>query len=133
MKYQTCKLNIPVLNQSSQKYIYATTLQDFTGGVTQVEKFILESDLEAARVFLLNDLKSKIPELFKDYLDKSFEENNIQLEVLNFDEAIEISNISYDIVKSYWEKLDGFKGKINAEIKAKAISIKDLENIARCN
>ena len=126
------KLNIPGLNQSSQKSIYATTLQDFTGGVTQVEKFILESDLEAARVFLLNDLKSKIPELFKDYLDKSFEENNIQLEVLNFDEAIEISNISYDIDENLiGQKLDGFKGKINAEIKAKAISIKDLENIAK--
>ncbi|MBI96263.1 hypothetical protein CL656_03875 [bacterium] len=126
------RLNVPGLNQSSQKSIYATTVQDFTGGTTQVEKFVLDSDLKSAEVFLLNDLKSKIPDLFESYLEESFEKNNIQLEILNFDEAIELKNIEYIIDQNLiGQKTDGFQGEIKADIYAKSISKKDLENIAK--
>ena len=126
------RLNVPGLNQSSQKSIYATTVQDFTGGTTQVEKFVLDSDLKSAEVFLLNDLKSKIPDLFESYLQESFKKNNIQLEILNFDEAIQLKNIEYIVDQELiGQKIDGFQGEIKADIYAKAISKKDLENIAK--
>ncbi|MBT5346762.1 hypothetical protein HOJ01_04355 [bacterium] len=126
------KLNVPGLNQSSQKSIYATTIQGFTGGTTQVERFVLDSDLKSAEVFLLNDLKSKIPDLFQNYLQENYEKNNIQLEILNFDEAIDLKNVQYFIDKDLiGQNIDGFEGKIKADIYAKAISKKDLENIAK--
>lgn len=125
-------LNIPGLNTDSQKNIYATTLSDFTGGVTEVEKFVLDSDLKSAEVFLLNDLKSKIPTLFEDYLAESYKQNGIKLEILNFDEAIELKNIKYQIDQNLvGQNIEGFTGKITADIYAKAISKKDLENIAK--
>ena len=79
---------------------------------------------------MLNDLKSKIPDLFQNYLQENYEKNNIQLEILNFDEAIDLKNVQYFIDKDLiGQNIDGFEGKIKADIYAKAISKKDLENI----
>ncbi len=126
------KLFIPGLNAKSQAKVYAVTTNALVGGRTEVQKFVKASDIQAAESFLLNDLKSKIPTLFQEHLAESFQKNQIQLEILNFDEAIAIENIEYQIDPDLvGQNIDGFTGSITATIKAKAFNLNDLKIIAR--
>jgi hypothetical protein len=76
-------LILPGLNQEFQKDIYARTNNDFTGGVNNFEKMILEKDIEQSKIMFQEKLKSEALKNIKNRINELNTLNNTQIDILS--------------------------------------------------
>lgn len=83
------KFFLPALSAENQKKIYATNVGDFSGGVTNVVKFISKEDVEAARAKMDSDLRAAAEAELQAVVTKRNENQNTKLSLLKGKNLIE--------------------------------------------
>lgn len=106
------KFFLPALSSENQKKIFAVSNGDFSGGVTNIVKFISKEDTEAARIKMENELRSSAEAELKALLTKKNETQNTKLALLTGKNLIEYGAINVIIPPNIeGQKLDSFDVK----------------------
>jgi hypothetical protein len=106
------KFFLPALSSENQKKIFAVSNGDFSGGVTNIIKFISKEDTEAARIKMENELRSSAEAELKALITKKNETQNTKLALLTGKNLIEYGAINVIIPPNIeGQKLDSFDVK----------------------
>jgi malate dehydrogenase (oxaloacetate-decarboxylating) len=106
------KFFLPALSAENQKKIFATNVGDFSGGVTNVVKFISKEDTEAARAKMDSDLRASAEAELQAVVTKRNENQNTKLALLTGKNLIEFGTPNIIIPPNIeGQKLDSFDVK----------------------
>ncbi|MCC7432454.1 hypothetical protein IT412_02920, partial [Candidatus Peregrinibacteria bacterium] len=106
------KFFLPALSSENQKKIFAVNNGDFSGGVTNVIKFISKEDVEAAKIKMENELKASAEAELKALITKKNETQNTKLALLVGKNLIEYGAAKVVIPPNIeGQKLDSFDVK----------------------
>jgi hypothetical protein len=86
------KLFLPALSSENQKKLFAVTSAPFTGGVTNVVKFISKDDITAAKAKMTDELNSSEEAELKAVIEKKNQTDNTRLSLLTGKGLIESSD-----------------------------------------
>ncbi len=115
------KFFLPGLQEESRKLLYAVNSEPFTGGTSIVTYQVTDDDIKAAQEKAKKEVRDKVNEELKKYVETLSKEKDIPLRLLEGNFAIETSepsvSLQTDIVGSELEFFD-----VHSEIDASGIA-----------
>lgn len=126
------KFYLPALSPENQKKLYATSTTPFTGGVTNIIKYISKEDVEAAQLKMESDLKSSADAELQGVITKRNENQNTRLALLTGKDLIEYGTPKIVIPTNIeGQKLDSFDVKGTMVVSGVAYDKDELLNILK--
>lgn len=126
------KFFLPALSAENQKRLFATSNMPFTGGVTNIVKFISQEDVEAARIKMENELRGSAGAELAAVIAKRNENQNTTLSLLTENNLIEYGTPKIVIPNNIeGQKLDSFDVKGSMVVSGVAYDTSELLNILR--
>jgi hypothetical protein len=126
------KFFLPALSAENQKKIFATNVGDFSGGVTNVVKFISKEDTEAARAKMDSDLRASAEAELQAVVTKRNENQNTKLALLTGKNLIEFGTPNIIIPPNIeGQKLDSFDVKGSMVVSSVAYDMDELMSILK--
>lgn len=126
------KFYLPALSSENQKKLYAVSTVPFTGGITNVVKYISADDVSAAQLKMENDLKSSAEAELLGVLTKRNENQNTRLTLLTGKDLIEYGTPKIVIPPNIdGQKLDSFDVKGTMVVSGIAYDKDELLNILK--
>lgn len=123
---------LPALSSENQKKLYAVSAGNFTGGVTNVVKYISAEDVQAAQQKMENDLKSAAEAELLGVLSKRNENQNTRLSLLTGKDLIEYGTPKIVIPPNIdGQKLESFDVKGTMVVSGIAYDKDELLNILK--
>ncbi len=106
------KFFLPALSAENQKKIYAVSVGPFSGGVTNIVKYISKEDVDAARAKMESDLRAAAEAELQALVTKRNENQNTRLALLTGKNLIEFGTADIVIPPNIdGQKLDSFDVK----------------------
>lgn len=126
------KYFLPALSAENQKKLFATSNTDFTGGVTNIIKFISKEDVQAAQLKMESDLKSSAEAELLGVITKRNTNQNIRLALLTGKDLVEYGTPKIIIASNIeGQKLDSFDVKGTMVVSGIAYDKDELLNILK--
>lgn len=126
------KFFLPALSAENQKKIFATSLSDFGGGVTNVVKFISKDDLAAAKAKMEADLKASAEAELKAIVTKKNEAQSTRLALLVGKGLIDYSTAKVNIPPNLeGQKLESFDVKGSLVVSGIAYDLDELLGVLK--
>jgi hypothetical protein len=126
------KFFLPALSAENQKKLFADSSGDFSGGVTNVVKFISKEDLQAAQLKMETELKNAAEAELKAVITKRNENQNTRLALLTGKNIIEYGTPKIIIPPNMeGQKLDSFDVKGSMVVSGVAYDLDELLGILK--
>lgn len=126
------KFFLPALSAENQKKIFAANVGDFSGGVTNVVKFISKEDTEAARAKMDSDLRAAAEAELQSVVTKRNENQNTKLALLTGKNLIEFGTPNIIIPTNIeGQKLESFDVKGSMVVSSVAYDMDELMSILK--
>ncbi len=126
------KFFLPALSAENQKKLFAVSSSPFTGGVTNVVKFISKEDVQAAQLKMESELKGSAEAELKAVITKRNETQNTKLALLIAKDTIEYGTPKINIPTNIeGQKLDSFDVKGSMVVSGVAYDMDELLGILK--
>ncbi|MFN7160249.1 MAG: hypothetical protein ACK4NC_01410 [Candidatus Gracilibacteria bacterium] len=125
------KFTFPGLSSTNQKLIYAESTSPMTGGVTNVERFVVKEDVEEANKNIIQELKNMAPEYLQSELKKVHgEDETYKIFQIHDDRFVQSELVSVGVPKDILnQRIDSFEVQGKMRAKAYYVNQDDLKKI----
>lgn len=126
------KFFLPALSAENQKKIFATNVGDFSGGVTNIVKYISKEDVDAARAKMDSDLRASAEAELQAVVTKRNENQNTKLALLTGKNLTEFGTPKIVIPTNIeGQKLESFDVKGSMVVSGIAYDMDELMSILK--